>query len=258
MQPFCTPWPYCSRGAEAAGYRWRVSWRGDGGDAGGSLPAIVYAEAPAVPRGSQRRAALATAQPLWGPLQAAPAAGDSKELCWPRAQGSICLAAGVSRRGEGCALFPHVLGSCPAQVLAGGLGKALGRAGRVLGLSSVGRARAAPLAMGRRLRASECSYPTTLRARPRPSDSFPFTALAVSRVQGQHQAVACRALPSPALRLGLSRARVLLPRPRGVVGFGLNPWGFAKGWLGSRCATGSIQGHVPLQGSGQAPLAMQH
>lgn len=75
-------------------------------------------------------------------------------------------------------LFSCVLGSCPAQVLAVHLGKALGaagvgRTGRAPGLSGVVRAMAAPLAVGRRLRAGECSHLATLRARPCPSDFFP-------------------------------------------------------------------------------------
>lgn len=55
----------------------------------------------------------------------------------------------------------HTFWGSKAQVLAVGLGKALGaagegRTGRAAGLSSVGRALAAPLAKGRRLKAGEC------------------------------------------------------------------------------------------------------
>lgn len=74
----------------------------------------------------------------------------------------------------------------------------------------MGRTVAAPLAMARSLAAASLTLSLGL---------LPLTASEVSHTRGQHCAMACRALSSPALRPGLSRARVLLPWPRGAARF---------------------------------------
>lgn len=122
---------------------------GTGTGAGGSLPAIVCAEAPAPPWRSWCRAASMTAWPR-GALPAAPAAGNGKELCHPQARVSGHPAAGVSGRGDHFpGLFSRVFGVLPSP------GPGCCRGGqnrqRAPGLSGVGTALAAPLAVGRRL-----------------------------------------------------------------------------------------------------------
>lgn len=145
---------------------------------------------------------------------------------------------------KGAGLSSCVLGSCPAQVLAVHLGKALGaagvgRTGRAPGLSGVVRAMAAPLAVGRRLGAGKCSRPATLRARPCPPDCFP----SLPRLYLRPGPAPCHGLQSSALARSHPGTCAPAPVPRGsgvraVPCCPLNPCGFAKGKPGSPCPTG--------------------
>jgi len=193
--------------------------------AGGSLPAFVCAEAPAPPRRSWRRAAPMTAP--WGPLPAAPAAGHGKGLCRPRAQVSSRPAAGVSGRGEGSGLVFTRFGVLPSPRPGCGSGQSPGccRGRQSHGAERCGQSRGSPSGLGD----GECSI--RMRAACPTLTASPH-CLGCMACSGPAPLPGMCA-PAPALRGG--RVQAVPRRP-------LTPCGFAKGSLGSPCATGCVWG----------------
>lgn len=158
---------------------------------------------------------------------------------------------------KGSGLFSCVLRPCPAQVLLWVWVKPQllqrGQSRQSPGLGGVDIAVAALLAMARSL----ASLTLSLRL-------LHLTASEVSHTQSQHCAVACRALSSPALWPGLSRARVLLSQPQGAARFREFPaiplWlcqeenGFPLShWVCSR----AVQTMCPCREMVQAVMVMQ-
>lgn len=202
--PFCIPLAMPFRGCPGSwGTGGTCHSRGTGTGTGGSLPAIVCAEALAPPWRSWQRAAPVTVRPP-GPLPAAPAAGHGKELCRPWAQVSHQPAAGVSGRGETSWLVFMCFGVLPSP----GSGCASrqspgccrgGQNRQSTGAEWCGQSHGSPSGRGQEAQSRRMQPPGHTAC---PTLSFrllPLTASAVSCARGRHRAMACRALPLPSL-----------------------------------------------------------
>lgn len=242
--PFCIPLAMPFRGRPGSwGTGGTCHGRGTGTGTGGSLPAIVCAEALAPPWRSWQRAAPVTVRPP-GPLPAAPAAGHGKELCRPWAQVSHQPAAGVSGRGERSWLVFMCFGVLPSP----GSGCASrqspgccrgGQNRQSTGAEWCGQSHGSPSGRGPEARSRQMQPPATLRARPCPSDCFP----SLPRLYLRPGPAPCHGLQSSALARSHPGTCAPAPVPRGsgvraVPCCPLNPCGFAKGKPGSPCPTG--------------------